>query len=329
VLAGADATRITINRQPILHWAAQNNHGEVVKKLVLAGADATRITINRQPILHWAAIKGHVEVVQALIRKGADVNARDQNGWAPLHLAAQNNHGEVVKKLVLAGADAAGVKIAGQPILHWAAQKGYVAVVQALIQKGADINAVNEQGDTPLHRAAENRDAAVVKALLKADQQGKLFQGAVLIERSAVVVGALLSSCLFAESINPKGWMIDTLVQALQSQVGTGLCAGVLLAGCMAACRQLFYLRTRADYAQATCGQQAVIVGGKLLMTGAAATLFTAAAFSQTGLIALCNNPVTAGMVLGAVCLIGVAGYLSDRTYAKATEPESKSSELN
>ena len=136
----------------------------------------------------------------------------------------------------------------------------------------------------------------------------------IFIERSVAVVGAVLSGILFAEASNPKGW-IDTLAQALQSQMGSALCAAVLLVGCMAACRQLFYLRTRAAYAQATCGQQAVIVGGKLLMAGAAATLFTALAFPQTGLIALCNNPLTAGMVLGAVCLIGVADYLNDRTY--------------
>jgi hypothetical protein len=108
------------------------------------------------------------------------------------------------------------------------------------------------------------------------------------------------------------------------------LCAAVLLAGCAAACRQLFYLRSRAAYyAQATCRQQAGIVGGKFLMMGAAATLFTAFEFPQTGLIALCNNPLTAGIVLGAVCLSGVASYMSDRTYAKAIEPETKPSQPN
>jgi ankyrin repeat protein len=316
VLAGADATGITINEQPILHWAAQKGHVEVVKQLVLAGADATGITINEQPILHWAAQKGHVAVVNALLGKaGIEVNARDNDGKSPLHCAAEKGEVKVVEKLLEhKDIDVNAENGDGETPLHLAAIYGQLAVVNALIQKDANLNAANKQGKTPLHWAAQNGHVAVVKALLKGDQQGKLFQGAILIERSAVVVGALLSSCLFAESTNPKGW-IDTLVQALQSQVGTGLCAGVLLAGCMAACRQLFYLRTRADYAQATCGQQAVIVGGKLLMTGAAATLFTAAAFSQTGLIALCNNPVTAGMVLGAVCLIGVAGYLSDRTY--------------
>jgi hypothetical protein len=206
-------------------------------------------------------------------------------------------------------------------------------VVNALL--GADridVNLRNKWGHTPLHRAAENGHVdvvnalfkwaaanghvEVVKALLKADQESKSFQWATVtcIERSAVVVGVLLSSCLFAESINPKGW-IDTLSQALQSQVGSALCAAVLLAGCAAACRQLFYLRTRAAYAGATTPEQAGIVGGKCLMTGAAATLFTAVAFPQTGLIALCNNPLTAGMVLGAVCLIGVASYMSDRIY--------------
>jgi hypothetical protein len=269
-----------------LHWAAFKGHVDVVQALIQKGANINAKDNDDSTPLHWAAFMGHVDIVNALIQQNAEINLKDNDGVTPLHLAAQNNHGEVVKKLVLAGADAAGITINEQSILHW---------------------------------AAENCHVDVVKTLLKADQQSTLFKDMIFIERSAVVVGALLSSCLFAESINPKGW-IDTLSQAIQSQLGSALCAAVLLAscmaaGCMAACRQLFYLRSRAAYAQATCGQQAVIVGGKLLMAGAAATLFTAVAFSQTGLIALCNNPVTAGMVLGAVCLIGVAGYLSDRTY--------------
>jgi ankyrin repeat protein len=297
-----------------LHEAAKRDHVEVVKKLVLAGADAAGIEINGQSILHWAAQNNHVDVVNALIQKRANINATDNLGNTPLHLAVKRDHVKVVEKLVLAGADVTGIKIRGQPILHWAAANGHGDVVQALIQGGANINAKDTLGKTPLHWAAEKGHVDVVKTLLKADQQGKLFQGAILIERSAVVVGALLSSCLFAESISPKGW-IDTLSQALQAQVGSALCAAVLLAGCIAACRQLFYLRSRAAYAQATCRQQAVIVGGKFLMTGAAATLFAAVTFPQTGLIALCNNPLTAGIVFGAVCLIGVASYMSDRTY--------------
>jgi ankyrin repeat protein len=323
------------NRSTPLHWAAFEGHVDIVN--VLLAVDSIEVNArdrsNRSTPLHWAAREGHVDVVQALIQKGANINAKENDDYTPLHWAAFEGHVDVVNALLGARniqVNARDRSNRSTP-LHWAAQRGHGDVVNALLNRqDIDLNAKDNDGDTPLNLVFqgghsdlvnalfkltdEKQDFNLKKALLKGDQQGKLFQGAILIERSAVVVGAVLSGILFAEASSPKGW-IDTLSQALQSQVGSALCAAVLLAGCMAACRQLFYLRTRADYAQATCGQQAVIVGGKFLMTGAAATLFTAAAFPQTGLMTLCNSPLTAGMVLGAVCLIGVAGYLSDRTY--------------
>ncbi len=293
-----------------LATAAYLGFSKRVEALLAAdGINVNAVDKDGNTPLHWAAEWGHLGVVKALLAaNGIDVNVKNDYGKTPLHWAAFKGHLGVVKALLAAnGIDLNAADKDGKTPLHWAAERGHVDVVKALLaENGIDVNVKDNYGDTPLHLAAGWGYVDVVKQLLEADQQGKLFQWAILIERSATLIEAAFSGMLLAEAINPKGW-IDTLSQALQSQVGKILCAAVLLAGCIAACRQLFYLHTYAAYAGATTPEQTRIVGGKSLMTGAAATLFTAVPF--------CNNPLTAGMVLGAVCLSGVASYMSDRTY--------------
>lgn len=132
-------------------------------------------------------------------------------------------------------------------------------------------------------------------------------------ERSAAVISVLIAGGLLIEamSFKTKAWA-EALSDTVLPRVGTILCAAVLLLGCLSACWQMIYLRARAAHAQASKAQQAGIVACKFLGIGTMATCFAATAFPSTGLIDFCHDPVTAGIVFGALCLSGVVGYLGD-----------------
>ncbi|KAG7381710.1 Kinesin-like protein kif15 [Phytophthora pseudosyringae] len=56
--------------------------------------------------LHWAASQDHGEILELLLQKGAEVNAIDQiNGWTALHVAVVRESVSCVRLLLSSGAD--------------------------------------------------------------------------------------------------------------------------------------------------------------------------------------------------------------------------------
>ena len=105
-----------------LHYAAMNNHLDVVQYLCEEGAAMEARGVSGWTSLHWAAHMGHLPVVQYLCKKGAAVEARNGEGNTPLHLAAESGH------------------------LH---------VMQCLCEShGADVEAKDNENLTPIQRAA-------------------------------------------------------------------------------------------------------------------------------------------------------------------------------
>ena len=59
-----------------LHYAANNNHLNVVKYLSSFGADFSE-KINNESVLHWVERKGYYNVVQSIFNHTIDINSRD------------------------------------------------------------------------------------------------------------------------------------------------------------------------------------------------------------------------------------------------------------
>ncbi|CAF4315262.1 unnamed protein product, partial [Adineta steineri] len=78
----------------LLHWAAINNHVEIIRYLISKGAsvDIKGGDLQSTP-LHWACRQGCIEAFFILVDNGASLHSTDVNLVQPIHLAAQ--YGEI------------------------------------------------------------------------------------------------------------------------------------------------------------------------------------------------------------------------------------------
>ena len=83
-----------------LHDAAKAGDLEKVKVLLKDHPDLVfNKDTNGMTPLHWAAYEDHKEVVELLLAYKAEVNAKGNEGSTPLHLAAVEGHKEVADLL--------------------------------------------------------------------------------------------------------------------------------------------------------------------------------------------------------------------------------------
>lgn len=98
-----------------LHFAALNNHPDVINLLVSKGAKIEGITNkeiqqfapahsaivmdNISPLL-LAARKGHTRCFELLLNLGANLYETDAREWNCLHFAAYNGHSDLVSKII-------------------------------------------------------------------------------------------------------------------------------------------------------------------------------------------------------------------------------------
>jgi len=191
-----------------LHEAVDNNHIEVVLRLLLSSQEGqedadlnVRDKLGCTPT-HLAAVHGHVEVLLALLHSGADVAVADDEGNHPVHWAAMNGQARAVKELLESGAATHARGKNGASVLHAAvgggsvplvsmlvhefncdmelknwdhhtalyaeAMRGNVPMLELLLALGASPNACDEDGCTPLHDATLSENLDVMEILLKA-----------------------------------------------------------------------------------------------------------------------------------------------------------------
>ena len=170
VRAGA-GVRVTDNGgYTCLTIAALTGHTETVRYAVgLKEVEVDHATHNGGTALHWAAHNNHADVVQVLIDAGADIEARDNTGYSPLHFACRSGSLDTVKLLVRAGA---GVRAGdeGFTCLIHASRNGHTETVRYLVVvEGAQLDHVSDDyNHTALHGAADNYQADVVQVLIDA-----------------------------------------------------------------------------------------------------------------------------------------------------------------
>jgi ankyrin repeat protein len=101
-----------------------------------------------RPVLLWAIQEGHLNVVKTLIAAGASMERRDDDGFTPLDQAAGEGNIQIVRQLLRSGANVNGRTRNGTP-LHTACAYGHVAIVRLLLDSGADPSATDDAGRTP------------------------------------------------------------------------------------------------------------------------------------------------------------------------------------
>ena len=100
--------------------------------------------------VHWAASQDHTDVVALLAARGADMSAADQSGATALHVTAAAGLGGMVRALVGHGANVSARDLAGNTPLHWASMRGHVEIVNLLLLNGADRHRKNKQERMPI-----------------------------------------------------------------------------------------------------------------------------------------------------------------------------------
>ena len=88
-----------------LHFAALNNHEEVLAALLSVGANMEAQDEQGCTPLHLACKKKSQESLELLLNKGAEIMATDNRDWTPLHYASYNGHPKAVNFLLKWEAD--------------------------------------------------------------------------------------------------------------------------------------------------------------------------------------------------------------------------------
>lgn len=87
-----------------IHYAAFENHPDVIRYLVAKGADKDALAPNGYSALMVAARGGYVEAAKALLYDDADVQVKGPAGETALQIARRGKHAELVELLKRAGA---------------------------------------------------------------------------------------------------------------------------------------------------------------------------------------------------------------------------------
>lgn len=91
-------------KAPLLYWAVQNNHKNLVKAILSKNPDINMKAENGETSLLLAVQKNNEPMVQLLLDANADVNIPRTDGQTPLIRAAKKCKPDMVKLLIAAGA---------------------------------------------------------------------------------------------------------------------------------------------------------------------------------------------------------------------------------
>ncbi|XP_018563285.1 uncharacterized protein LOC108905016 [Anoplophora glabripennis] len=148
-----------------LHYAAMENHKDMVKFLVDQGANVNSVNENGYLAIHLAAELGHLDTVKFFWENKININTPNKNNQSVLHLAAKGSRLDIVHFLLRNGIDINIQDSESRTALHFAAERGGLGITKLLVQAGADINARDGEGRTSLHLAADWCQLETVKFL--------------------------------------------------------------------------------------------------------------------------------------------------------------------
>ena len=166
--AGAD---ITAGRTQNVFDVAKSMKSEAQLIEVFIAEQGVNATTGRygSPMLIFAAERGHTEIVKFLIDAKANLNIKTNYGYTASMLAAKGGHTEIVKFLIEAEADMNITDNFGKTTLMYAAKNGGTEVARLLIENKGDMNITDDHyGETALVHAAKNGRTEIVRLLIAA-----------------------------------------------------------------------------------------------------------------------------------------------------------------
>ena len=170
VRAGAGVCVTGNDGHTCLTIAAWNGHTETVRYvLFLPEVEVDHANHKGCTALHWAADNNHTDVLQVLIDAGADIEARDNTGYSPLLIACRSGSLDTVKLLVRAGAGVRVTNNDGHTCLTIAASRGHTETVRYLLfLPEVEVDHANNVGSSALCAAAQGKYPDVVQVLIDA-----------------------------------------------------------------------------------------------------------------------------------------------------------------
>lgn len=172
IAAGADLHTTNKEQKTLLHAAANDSTGEILKLLLKNGlqdAVNARDVYGKTP-LHDAVIKNSVKAARILIAAGADILTTNEKQETLLHTAVhdRNTSGELLSLLLAHGLKEAvnATDLNGETALYTAVQRGHEKHARILIAAGADIHTTCENQETLLHAAVQGENREILKLLL-------------------------------------------------------------------------------------------------------------------------------------------------------------------
>lgn len=155
-----------------LELAVKRNEEQMVEALLQKGADPNLPIWYGETVVHLAAQEGHGEIIRLLKAYGADIDRQGEFMSTPLDKALSYRHREAFEVLVELGANVEHRRYKDpshdnkSTLLMSAAIAGETGVIDFLIGKGYDVNFQNKEGKTALYYAANAGRGASVRRLL-------------------------------------------------------------------------------------------------------------------------------------------------------------------
>lgn len=134
-----------------------------------------------QHALHFAAANNHLEMVEVLLAKGAEMAATTDSGHQPVELAAQKDHSDMVKLFLRRNVDPYSARL----LFHAAANAKSMQLLQDLVAMGLDLNQPDPQGYTPIFAAVGANSTANVAFLIEKGADLKLHPPGLTLSQQA------------------------------------------------------------------------------------------------------------------------------------------------
>ena len=144
--------------------AAQNNHVDVVQKLISLGADVFHRNHEGNDIWNYAINRADNDLLEALIKSCLD-SGIDRTAGHPFFIAAASGRIDKIRFLLEVEDDPLATDKDGNTFLHYAAMNNEYELIKTFHEK-IPIDLKNKRGDTALHIACSKGFEATIKTLL-------------------------------------------------------------------------------------------------------------------------------------------------------------------
>ena len=152
-----------------VHEAAKTGDYQKIQELVENDPNVVNLKdgSGRTP-LHWAARNDHLDIVEFLAKRGADIDPKDNLGNSPLYYSIWLGKSfGIVKCLIDNGADVNFRSDRGVCLLFLSAREGKEKIAELLVENKANPDQQDDVGKTPLFMSVEAKNQSLVDLLLK------------------------------------------------------------------------------------------------------------------------------------------------------------------